>query len=273
MRLIGTIRRRAGVYGAFAAMVPKMFLAYSIWVWMQFIVQVMAMVIFVAFWRAIYAGQETISGLSLEQTLNYILLAQIFSPVVHGSGVIYDFGRLLREGEMAIALLRPVDFQGAKYVNTVAEIVLGLIVQLPLALIAVLFFGLRVTADPLLWLAFLASLILGQAILFFFDWIIGCVSFYSTETWGLSVTRFAIGTFLSGLLVPLAMMPGWLQTIAVSLPFAQALYIPLALLTGITPLADMPRIWVLQVVYLVVLGVASRLVFRVAVRKVTVQGG
>jgi ABC-2 type transport system permease protein len=87
------------------------------------------------------------------------------------------------------------------------------------------------------------------------------------------VLIFGLSLFFSGSLVPLAMMPVWLRTLVLSLPFAQSLALPMSLLSGITPLAEAPRIWLLQLVWLVGLGALSRLVFRVAVRKITVQGG
>lgn len=271
--MLATLRRRLPVYGAFAAIMPKMFLAYSIWVWMGFIVNVISIGIFVAFWTAVYANQDTLSGLNLQQTLNYIILAQIFAPVVHAPGTIYYFGELISQGQIGIELLRPLDFQGATYVTNVAQVGVGLVTHIPLALVAWLLFHFQLPSDPLIWLAFLITLILGNALMFCFDWILSCAAFYSTETWGLSVLRFATATFFSGSLVPLVMMPGWLQTVAEVLPFSQALYVPVSLISGITPVSAMPRIWLIQIVYLIVLLVASRLVFRVAVRKVTVQGG
>ena len=112
--MIRSIRRKLSIYGTFAAMVPKLFLAYSIWVWMQFFVQCISLVIFVAFWNAVYADQATIGGLSLNETLNYIILAQLFMPAVSSTGTIYFFGELMREGRVGIELLRPVDFQLAQ---------------------------------------------------------------------------------------------------------------------------------------------------------------
>jgi ABC-2 type transport system permease protein len=271
--MITVLRRRASVYGARAALVPKLFLAYRAWVWMHFFVQTIALVILVSFWRAVYANGDTLGGLALRQTLNYIILAQIFLPAANAQGTISYFGRLIHQGQMGIELLRPLDFQFATYVHTLAEVGVALITQLPLALIAWWLFRFQLPADPRVWLAFLTTLLLGNALLFCFEWMLGCVSFYSTETWGLSVLRFGVVTFFSGSLLPLAMMPGWLQNLTVALPFAQALYVPVSLLSGITPLSDAPRIWLVQLVYLLLLAFLSRLVFRVAVRKVTIQGG
>lgn len=254
-------------------MVPKMFLAYSIWVWMHFIVQIIALVIFVAFWTAVYAEKEIIGGLNLNQTLNYIILAQIFLPAVTSTGTIYYFGTLMRDGKIGIELLRPLDFQGATFAYTFAQTGVGLVTQLPLALVAWFLYRFQLPTDPLIWLAFLITLLLGNGVVFFFDWMLGCISFYSTETWGLGVLRFSISLFFSSSLVPLTMMPDWLAGLTAVLPFAQALYMPVSILGGITPLADVPQIWLIQLVYLIVLGYLSRIVFRIAVRKVTVQGG
>jgi ABC-2 type transport system permease protein len=272
--VIATLQRRASVYGTFAAMVPKMFLAYSIWVWMSWLVEIMAMVIFVYFWRAVYAGEQTIASLTLGQTLNYILLARIFAPLGHTTAdAISRIGWLNREGNLAIELLRPVDFQLATYISNLAQLGTSLLLQVPLAVVAWLFFGLQLPSDPALWGAFGITLLLGHAALFCFDWIIACLTFYTTEVWGLGVVRWGVGNFLSGVLLPLTMLPDWFQRLAESLPFAQALFAPVSLLSGITPLSAAPNLWLGQMLWLLALGLLSRLVFRVAVRVITVQGG
>ncbi|MBF8284323.1 MAG: hypothetical protein HW378_3238 [Anaerolineales bacterium] len=270
--MIQSLRRTVNVYGAIAAMVPKENLAYNIWVWMQFAVQIMSMIIFVYFWRAVYANATTLGGLSLQQTLNYILLAQIIAPLVENR-LIFHFGFLVRSGQVAMELVRPIDFQARYYVESLAGLGVYLVQKLPLFLLAWAFLGLQLPADPAAWGAFAVSLILGQSILFFFDWVFACLAFYSTETWGLSVVRVGVATFFSGALVPLAMMPDWLQQLAAALPFAQALAVPASFLSGITPAAAAPQVWLIQLVWLMGLWVLSRRVFSLAVRKVTVQGG
>jgi ABC-2 type transport system permease protein len=61
--MIQALRRKTSIYAAIATMVPKLFLAYSLWVWMEFFVQILAMTIFVYFWRAVYSGTSQIGGL------------------------------------------------------------------------------------------------------------------------------------------------------------------------------------------------------------------
>lgn len=271
--MVAQMTQAARKYGGMAAVVPKLFMAYSIWVWMSFFVQIIAIVIFVAFWEAVYASTPTIGGLTLDQTLNYVLLAQVFGEAAGVTNIIYDFGAGLREGQISAALLRPVDYQASMYVQNVVQLVVNLLLRIPLAVFIWLVYGLTLPSDPLVYGAFVISLFLGHAVMFCFDWILGCVAFYSTEIWGLSVVRYSIALFFSGALIPLDIMPDWLRTIATILPFSQAVYLPVSLLSGITPVSDMPRIWLLQLVMLSVLLVLSRRVFARAIRVITVQGG
>lgn len=266
------MKRIVRVYGAVLALAPKFYLAYRAWVWAEFVVQIISMTTLVFFWRAVYANTSTLSGLTQTATINYILLAQLLLPLVENR-LIFNFGWMIREGQIAIDLLRPMDFQARFYVDAVGSLILNLLVKIPLLIFAVIAFGLQLPSDPAAWLAFIVALLLGHAVLFFFDWIFSCLAFYSTETWGLSVVRVAVATFFSGSLVPLQMLPDWLRAIANVLPFAQSVAVPVSLLSGITPLSAAPSVWTVQALWLFGLLIVSRIVFKVSVRKITVQGG
>jgi ABC-2 type transport system permease protein len=270
--MISLLRRNVSVYGALAAAVPKNFLAYSLWFWIGLLLNTIMMMVFVYFWRGVYANTTTIGGLDLQTTLNYILLAQIFNALTD-TNMIWEFGTSIREGNIAHVLLRPVDVQGSYYVISLANAATGIVWQIPMAVIATAFFGLRWSLDPAVWGAFLISALLGRTVLYFFDFLLSSLTFYTTEVWGLGVLIFGMGLFLSGALVPLEMMPDWLRTLVLALPFAQTLAVPISLLSGIQPLSEAPRLWLIQLAWIGGLMVASRLFYNFAVRKVTVQGG
>jgi ABC-2 type transport system permease protein len=270
--MMSSLRGRAAAYASIAAMVPKLYMAYKLWVWIEFLAQIMIMVIFVYFWRAIYAETALIGGLNLQQTLNYILMAQIILPILNNN-LIFQMGYLIREGQVGVELLRPLDFQARSYVENLAGVVLSLVLKLPLLLIAWAFMGLQLPSSPVVWGAFLLTLLLGHAVLFFFDYVFSCLAFYSTEVWGLAIAREGVAVFFSGALIPLVMMPAWLQSAAHAMPFAQVIYIPTALLSGIIPLGQAPQTWLIQIAWIFALGLLSRLVFNFSVKRVTVQGG
>ena len=120
------MKRLVRVYGAVLAMVPKFYMAYRAWVWAEFIVQIISMTILVFFWRGVYAGSTTLSGLNLAATINYILIAQMLLPLIENR-LIFNFGWMIREGQVAIDLLRPMDFQARFYVDAVGNLGLNLL--------------------------------------------------------------------------------------------------------------------------------------------------
>ncbi len=270
--MIQALQRKVSTYGAIAATVPKVFLAYRVWFWVGIILNVIGMTIYVFFWRAVYADTSTIAGMDLQQTLTYIILARIFAPLSE-MNMIFEFGYNLREGAMAIIMLRPLNLQDSYYIQSFARLAMFVIWEIPMALVATFVFGLQWPTSPAVWGAFLVTAILGHTVLFFFDWTLGCLTFYTTEVWGLGVLVEGVSLFFSGSLVPLVMMPGWLQAITHALPFAQAVYAPLSILTGVVPLDQAWQVWLVQLAWIAGLGLVSQLVFRVAIRKVTVQGG
>ena len=270
--MIRAIRRDLSIYLSIFSMVPKVFMAYQMWFWIGQVLNIIGMAIMVFFWRAVYNEANTIADLSMVQTLNYIMLAFIFMPLTD-LDVIWEMGNQLRDGTIAHQLLRPIDFQMMFYAQNLGGLVTRLLLQIPIALIATVFFGLQWPSDIWTWGAFFISALLGYTVLFFFHWFLSCLTFYTTEVWGLGVLVLGFTTFLSGALVPLTMMPDWMQSIVYSIPFAQAIAVPVNLLTGITPPGDAPRVWLIQLLWVAGMWVASNLFFRVAVRKITVQGG
>lgn len=270
--MIAALRSKARIYAAIAAMQPKLALAYRAWFWTNIVLTAIAMAIYVFFWRAVYADTSTIAGLDVQQTINYILLAQIFLPIGEIS-LFWEFGYNLREGQIAIELLRPVSLLANFYTQYISGLFAFLTWNIPMAVVATVFFGLRWPSDPQIWLIFLVTVVLARTVLYFFDWIMASLTFYTTEIWGLGVLLNGLGLFASGALLPLVMMPGWLQTVLHALPFAQVIYVPIGLLSGILPASEAPRIWLVQLAWIAGLWLVSQAIFRVAIRKVTVQGG
>lgn len=271
--MLSWLKRKARIYGAFAANTVKLQLAYSVWFWVDFFGQILMMMIVIYFWRAVYSNSASVGGMNVDTTITYILFAQMVAPLVRWSWIL-DFGFWVREGQIAIELTRPVDFQGKAYVEWLTSTFVLLLRQsTPLFLIGWLFFGLKVPTDPRIWGSFVVSLILGNAVMFLFDWTYGQLAFYTTEVWGLHILREGVATFFSGSLIPLAMLPGWLQKVAAAMPFGQTLNTPVSILAGITPVEQAPHIWFVQSLWVLCLFVVARVAFAVASRKVTVQGG
>jgi len=265
--------RRVGVYVAVAVAALQRFMAYRLWFWVTLLGQALTITLFVAFWKAVYASRASVGGLQAHQTITYIILTQLLVPVTAWT-VTMSLGYFIRDGSIASELVRPFDLQLRFYAEGLASVAAIIMQQaIPIGVLAALAFGFRLPLDPVVWLVFVSSFLIGITISFFVDWLVGCFAFFTTEVWGLGILRNGIAQFFSGALIPLVMLPAGLRNLAYALPFGQAVYQPISILAGISPISQAPRIILVQLVWLAVLATAARLAFTASVRHVTVQGG
>ena len=65
-----------------------------------------------------------------------------------------------------------------------------------------------------------------------FLWLLGMITFWTPRVGAIYELYFAFELLLSGRLVPLALMPGWVQKIAAFLPFQWTFQYPIEALIG-----------------------------------------
>lgn len=270
--MIAAWGRRLTVYRALVEVTIKQRLVFTLWFWSSLLLRLIAMTVFVYFWRGVYGSATELSGLNLQTTLNYILMAQIFDALTD-TMMIWEFGYNQREGGIAHILLRPLDVQFSYYIISLANSLGQLAENIPMVVAAMVLFGLTWPGDLAVWGAFLVAALLGRTVMFLFDWLLSSFTFYTTEVWGLGILVWGVSLFFGGALVPLAMLPDWLRSVVLALPFAQTLAIPMQILSGITPVSEAPGLWLTQLAWIVGLAVVGRFAFSRAIRKVTVQGG
>ncbi|HEU4321627.1 MAG TPA: ABC-2 family transporter protein [Roseiflexaceae bacterium] len=261
-------------YWHFSMVVPKQLLTYRARFWLDLFIQLLSLTIFLSFWRTVYADRAVLSGVTLQQLVNYLLLTQIFLRCLQGGNqIILTFGRLMAEGALSIELVRPIDFQLGMFAQMLASVATDLLFKIPLLLIAVTVFGLDIAVGPLQCAICLLLLLLGMVALFLFDWLLACLVLYTTEAWGLGLVRYAVAAFFGGVFVPIKLMPEWLATIAINMPFSQALYVPISFLVGFAPLDQTWQSLLIQLAWIVVLLPLSRLMFRAGLKRAVIQGG
>ncbi|HEX2568744.1 MAG TPA: ABC-2 family transporter protein [Polyangia bacterium] len=263
---------RIRAYRALAGLSVQRLLAYRAHFWVALASRVLTLVVLVAFWRAI-GEADAVTTAEREASLRYLVVAQMVAPLAI-SMLIPMFGSAVLDGSIAVELLRPLDVQECFYAQSLGTLVAGQLREmLVLGVVGVLWLDLVLPTDPRIYLAFLVTVLLGHAIMFLVDWGFAMLSFVTTATWGLSSMRHVLALFFGGALVPPQFAPPWLKTMAAALPFAEVVAAPAGVLLGTVPLAALPRLWLGQLAWLVGLGIASRVVYRLAIRRVTVAGG
>lgn len=223
-------------------------------------------------WTAVYVGQGTVDGLELREVIAFITLAQLQVWVLFPLIADYIQDRV-REGKIALDLARPVPFLGQLLAHQVG----GTASLLPFVLLAVpLAFALGGFVPPAsvsAGLLYLLSLVLAYLVSVLMGMVIGLISFWTLQTWGVMAIYVYVSQFFTGALVPLAFFPPWLRQVADVLPFQAQAFIPLSLYMGQIPAHEVPAAIGVQLIWVGVLFGIAWVLWRRGLRRVVIQGG
>lgn len=256
-----------------AKMILKQGFTYAGFTWASMAVNLFGIIVTYYVWMAVYGGKTVMHGISRDQMVSYIILAGVLLSGVQFGLNLY-ISEIIQNGQVAMDMLRPVDFQLSLFSARIGGFISFLIVQcIPVFALASLLFGMSLPKNATSALLFLVSLAMAIIITFFIEFIIGLIAFYTNSVWGLQHMKDAVLFFSTGALIPIAFFPDWLQTIVLALPFKDMVYTPVAIYMGLLSGEQALKALLFQFVWLAVLMVCSRVFFHIAIKKITVQGG
>jgi ABC-2 type transport system permease protein len=196
--------------------------------------------IMLALFRAV-AAEGALGGFDAPAFTAYFLATLIVRQLA-SSWVVWEMNREIREGALAMRLLRPIHPLWSYLCDSVAAIPIRAIISVPIAT-AMLYAiegpsGARLARDPAMLGLFCLSLALAFFIAFAFSAFTGALALYMESALGIWHVYIGLYALLSGYLVPLALFPPWLQAIAAKTPFPYMQALPVELLLGRHPMAE-----------------------------------
>ncbi|CAN5330974.1 ABC-2 family transporter protein [soil metagenome] len=229
-------------------------------------------VIYLVVWSTI-ADQSggTVGGLTAGEFAAYYIVWTlvrtmniVFTP--------YGWEERIREGELSGQLLRPLHpihydlawFAGGK--------VPWVLFYLPIAVVLTLVFNPTFDVRPIEIAVFAIAVWGAYLIRSFYQSALGLITFWTTRVGALFQLYITLELLLSGRLVPLTLMPEWVQTVAWFLPFRWTFYFPIQTLVGDLSNEQLLGGLAMQVLWtLIGIGLFS-LVWRHAIRRYTAVG-
>jgi ABC-2 type transport system permease protein len=251
----------------------KLATAYQAWYWAGMAGAIFKLIIVYYFWHAVYENRTEVGAMTLETMITYQVLAMLLGNY-STSGAGSELARLIREGGVAIELLRPYDLLTKTVANEIGfKINTTFQSTIPLVIIGFLFMELQLPASWGAGVLFIVSAMLGVLLATFFDQIIGVLAFWTVNIFGLGMLKNAVFLFFTGALVPISLFPQWLQTLSSYLPFQAMVYLPVSIYTGQLAGEDAYLALGMQMIWILVIFAAVRVFWALAVRKVTIFGG
>ncbi|MDA1191358.1 MAG: ABC-2 family transporter protein [Candidatus Poribacteria bacterium] len=189
----------------------------------------------VMIFEAFYLSSASEQPINLADVITYIWLGQALFRFIPWD-VEKDIQQMIRDGNVAYEMLRPVDVYWLWFSRVAAmRLAPTMLRAVPMAAMAVLFFGMTL---PPSWSAFGAWCLATCGAVVLACAITTCVTI--TLMWtvsGLGITRLLPGIVmaLSGMSIPIPLLPDALQPILLALPFAGLIDMPFRLYLGNLP--------------------------------------
>jgi ABC-2 type transport system permease protein len=138
----------------------------------------------------------------------------------------------IREGQLSGSLLRPLHPLHYDVAYFAGWKVVTILLWLPIAAALTAIFHPTVHPSALQVVVFFLAIWGAYLVRTMFQSCLGMLNFWTTRGGALFDLYMAIELLLSGRLVPLKLMPGWVQTLANFLPFKWTFYYPIEALVG-----------------------------------------
>jgi ABC-2 type transport system permease protein len=185
-----------------------------------------------AVWLTVVAGGGPPRGWDAPDFVAYYCAAAVLYHL-SGQGVVWAWDHDLRSGDLSTRLLRPMHPFHQYAADDLAHRGVTLAIVLPaLVAAALLLEVLDLGLTPARAALAVAATLLAYLVGLLMASLVSLVGFWSTQTTNLWMLWWGLGSFTSGWVAPVALMPGWIQQVAPWLPFWTTLGFPVELWTG-----------------------------------------
>jgi ABC-2 type transport system permease protein len=237
--------------------------------------------VLIGIYEAFYRSTTRRPPMAFEQIVDYVWLGQALLAMLPWNAD-SEVRAMVRSGAVAYELCRPVDLYGLWFARALASRTAPTVLRaVPLCMFASAVLpavglgewrlGLPPSAASAA--AFVAAmactLLLGCAL----STLINISLLWTISGEGAVLVITTLVMFLSGMIMPLPLLPDWLQWIVLALPFAGLVDLPFRIFTGHIPAAAVLPVIEHQLFWTAALVVFGRWLLRRGLRRVVVQGG
>lgn len=236
------------------------------------------------FWGFLYAliysafySYANIDSINLKELMCYVWLNQAFFYLVLFGLKDEEITDSIKNGTVAYQLTRPYDLYTWWYLRHLSKRYSGCLLRfLPVIILAFILpapYGLSLPASPIAFILFIVTLLLGTLIMASIYMIVQIIGFFTYQDKGITSIVNSIASLLSGLFIPLPLLPNILLKVTEYLPFRLIEDLPFRLYSGNITISYGIESIILQIIWIIILILIGRILMKFALKKVSVQGG
>ncbi len=225
-------------------------------------------------WKAVYASSldEVIGGFRIEEMTTFVIIS-FFTNTMISCVSIMDIAGDVYKGDIAINLIKPIDYQSICLAKATGKLVVNTIIYVfPFCIIFTVIGFLPVPSVTNIVL-YALSVILGFIISYFFSFCFAIIAFHTVYFFGINLAKDSLTSLLSGGLIPLTFFSPCFKKALSILPFSSMLYYQIAIYLGKFTFIETLKVLFLQIIWAVVFFFLGRLCWSKAIRRIEIVGG
>jgi ABC-2 type transport system permease protein len=228
--------------------------------------------VMLALWTSV-ARDAPVGRYGEKQFAAYFLATFIVRQLT-GSWVFYEMNFEVRNGTLAMRLLRPVHPLLAYAAEGIAAMPVRMLVSLPIGVVAFAFLARGgLTHDAILWVLWIVSILLAWAITMLVNLLVGCTAFFTESSFKLMDVWLVFYFVFSGYIIPVDLFPPLPRSVVDWLPFRYQIGFPVELMTGALTRGHALLLIGRQVAWVLAFAVATAIAWRRGVREFAAYGG
>ena len=224
-------------------------------------------------WRAVFRVDPHFAGFTFPQMITYVAIGWIIRSM-YFNNLDAEMAEDILDGRITMTMLKPVSLETSYIARAIGESAFRLLLlSAPTAVVVSLVFPVLPPAGLAHFAVFLVSLAASVMLVAAMNFIVGTCAIRLVSILGLLRAKFWVQDLLSGVLVPLTLLPPPLRVASHWLPFEHIGFTPLMIYLGKMSWAQTAGALAIEAFWVVFLLWFGHRFWTLMSRKITVHGG
>ena len=261
-------------YIPFAVTRIKSSMAYRLAFMARFLSNFFTVLITYYLWKAIFdsSPETVIGGFTFREMTGYVIVSFFTTAMISAVGI-DSMAYSIQDGSIAISLIRPVSFRGIHLAESLGNLFVNAVINSMPFMVLFTLGGWLMAPEPIQLVAYGVSVLFSFLILFYFSFCFAMLAFYTTYFFGINMAKEVIIKLCSGALIPLSFFPVGIGNFLRFLPFSSMNYTPVMIYLGKIKGVALVESLGLQLFWVVFFLLFSCILWKKAIRRLTVLGG
>lgn len=217
-----------------AKVLCKAQLAYRFDIIISMIFTISKILLAYVLWGAIFGKQNVVSGFNFQSMLSYYIISSFITQLDQSSGTGWQIANEIKNGRFSKYMIKPMSIFGYFTAQTAGVSAFLLSFNLIAAIASILIFRVDFVITNNSWyiLSAVVFILLGLLFMMQLNYFVGILAFKFVDTSIFMMIKDNIVQFITGSLIPLALLPSGMIKIMTFFPFYYVTYLPAMLLIG-----------------------------------------